>query len=82
MLYCIVMIGKYSNNSYRYSHQKNAKSEAKHLTRSSVPDTIFSHKKRIRTVVRFFYITPFNITALIFLRKSILFIDFLWEVSL
>ncbi|MGI5063062.1 hypothetical protein E4N95_06165 [Treponema denticola] len=34
------------NTSYNHSHQKNAKSLAKHLTRSSVPDTIFSNKQQ------------------------------------
>ena len=34
------------NTSYKHSHQKNAKSEAKHLTRSIVPDTIFSDKRQ------------------------------------
>ncbi|WP_196218674.1 hypothetical protein [Treponema denticola] len=34
------------NSSYNHSHQKNAKSEAKHLTRRTVPDTIFSNKQQ------------------------------------
>ena len=34
------------NTKYKHSHQKNAKSEVKHLTRSSVPDTIFSNKQQ------------------------------------
>ena len=34
------------NSSYNHSHQKNAKSEAKYLTRSSVPDTMFSNKQQ------------------------------------
>ena len=34
------------NSSYNHSHQKNTKSEAKYLTRSSVPDTIFSNKQQ------------------------------------
>jgi len=34
------------NTSYNHSHQKNAKSLAKYLTRSSVPDTIFSDKRQ------------------------------------
>ena len=34
------------NTKYKDSHQKNAKSEAKYLTRSSVPDTIFSNKQQ------------------------------------
>ena len=33
-----------TNSSYNHSHQKTHKSLAKHLTRSSVPDTIFSDK--------------------------------------
>ena len=33
------------NTKYKHSHQKNAKSMHKHLTRSSVPDTIFSNKR-------------------------------------
>ena len=41
------MKGKHSNNTkYEHPPQKNAKSEAKHLTRSSVPDTIFSNKQQ------------------------------------
>ena len=34
------------NTKYNHSHQKNAKSEVNHLTRSSVPDTIFSNKQQ------------------------------------
>jgi len=34
------------HTKYKDSHQKNAKSEVKHLTRSSVPDTIFSNKQQ------------------------------------
>ena len=34
------------NTKYKHSHQKNAKSMHKHLTRSSVPDTIFSNKQQ------------------------------------
>ena len=34
------------NTKYKDSHQKNAKNEVKHLTRSSVPDTIFSNKQQ------------------------------------
>ena len=37
---------KGTNSSYNHSHQKTYKSEAKHLTRSSVPDTIFSNKQQ------------------------------------
>ena len=37
---------KHTDRSYNHSHQKNAKSEVKHLTRSSVPDTIFSNKQQ------------------------------------
>ena len=40
------MILKHTARSYKHSHQKNAKSLAKHLTRSSVPDTIFSNKQQ------------------------------------
>ena len=34
------------NTSYNHSHKKAHKSEAKYLTRSSVPDTIFSNKQQ------------------------------------
>ena len=34
------------SSSYKHSHQKNAKREVKRLTRSSVPDTIFSNKQQ------------------------------------
>ena len=34
------------NTKYKHSHQKNAKSEAKYLTRRTVPDTIFSNKQQ------------------------------------
>jgi len=37
---------KGTNSKYKHSHQKNAKSEAKYLTRSIVPDTIFSDKRQ------------------------------------
>ena len=37
---------KHTNSKYKDSHQKNAKSMHKHLTRSSVPDTIFSDKRQ------------------------------------
>ena len=37
---------KGTNSSYNHSHQKTYKSEAKPLTRSSVPDTIFSNKQQ------------------------------------
>ena len=37
---------KHTDNKYKHSHPKNAKSEVKHLTRSSVPDTIFSNKQQ------------------------------------
>ena len=41
------MTEKHTDNSkYKHSHPKNAKSEAKYLTRSSVPDTIFSNKQQ------------------------------------
>ena len=41
------MIEKHTDSSsYNHSHQKNAKREVKHLTRSSVPDTIFSNKQQ------------------------------------
>ncbi|EMB38762.1 hypothetical protein HMPREF9721_00941 [Treponema denticola ATCC 35404] len=41
------MIGKRCKHTkYKHSHQKNAKSEVKYLTRSSVPDTIFSNKQQ------------------------------------
>ena len=40
------MINKRFERTYKYSHQKSAKSEAKYLTRSSVPDTIFSNKQQ------------------------------------
>ena len=40
------MILKGTNTSYKHSHQKNAKSEAKHLTRTGTPDTIFSDKRQ------------------------------------
>ena len=40
------MILKGTNTSYKHSHQKTHKSLAKHLTRSSVPDTIFSDKRQ------------------------------------
>ncbi len=40
------MILKGTNTSYNHSHKKNAKSLAKYLTRSSVPDTIFSDKRQ------------------------------------
>ena len=34
------------NTKYNHSHQKNTKREVKYLTRSSVPDTIFSNKQQ------------------------------------
>ena len=37
---------KSTASSYNHSHQKNAKNEVKYLTRSSVPDTIFSNKQQ------------------------------------
>ena len=40
------MMEKYTNRNSILSHQKNAKSMHKHLTRSSVPDTIFSNKQQ------------------------------------
>ena len=43
MLYCIIMKGSRTNSKYKDSHKK---SEAKHLTRSSVPDTIFVDKRQ------------------------------------
>ena len=47
MLYCTLMTEKHTDNTkYKHSHQKNAKSMHKHLTRSSVPDTIFSNKQQ------------------------------------
>ena len=36
------MMEKYTNRNSILSHQKNAKSMHKHLTRSSAPDTIFA----------------------------------------
>jgi len=36
------MMEKYTNRNSILSHQKNAKREVKHLTRSSAPDTIFA----------------------------------------
>ncbi|WP_444819433.1 hypothetical protein E4N82_05830 [Treponema denticola] len=41
------MTDKHTDSTkYNDSPQKNAKREAKHLTRSSVPDTIFSNKQQ------------------------------------
>ena len=40
------MIDKRFDRNYKYSHQKNAKREVKHLTRRTVPDTIFSNKQQ------------------------------------
>ena len=49
MLYCTLMIEKRlksTNTSYNHSQTKTHKSLAKHLTRGSVPDTIFSNKQQ------------------------------------
>ena len=46
MLYCIIMKSIRTNAKYNHSHQKTHKSEAKHLTRGSVPNTIFSDKRQ------------------------------------
>ncbi|UTD05549.1 hypothetical protein E4N80_08680 [Treponema denticola] len=40
------MIDKRFDRNYKYSHEKNAKREVKHLTRRTVPDTIFSNKQQ------------------------------------
>ena len=40
------MTEKHTARSYKHSHQKTHKSLAKYLTRSSVPDTIFSDKRQ------------------------------------
>ena len=45
------------NTKYKHSHQKNAKSEVKHLTRSSVPDTIFVDKRQSGISAQFARIT-------------------------
>ena len=46
MLYCTIMAEKHTDNTkYKHSHKKNAKREVKYLTRSSVPDTIFSNQQ-------------------------------------
>ena len=37
---------KSTDRSYNHSHQKTHKSEAKHLTRTGTPDTIFSDKRQ------------------------------------
>ncbi|WP_044957597.1 hypothetical protein [Treponema denticola] len=37
---------KSTDSSYNHSHKKAHKSEAKHLTRRTVPDTIFSNKQQ------------------------------------
>ena len=47
MLYCISMKGRRTNSKYKDSHKK---SEAKHLTRTGTPDTIFSGKRHKRAV--------------------------------
>ena len=54
MLYCIVMKGSRTNSKYKDSHKK---SEAKHLTRSSVPDTIFVDKRQSGISAQFARIT-------------------------
>ena len=44
------MKGSRTNGSYNHSHQKTHKSEAKYLTRTGTPDTIFSGKRHKRAV--------------------------------
>ena len=46
MLYCIIMKSIRTNTSYKHSQTKKHKSEAKHLTRTGTPDTIFSNKQQ------------------------------------
>ena len=46
MLYCIIMKSIRTNTSYKHSHKIKHKSEAKHLTRTGTPDTIFSNKQQ------------------------------------
>ena len=40
------MKGSRTNTSYKHSHPKTHKTEAKHLTRTGTPNTIFSDKRQ------------------------------------